>query len=104
MILDLDRLTIVAGGLTYKLVRVEEPKPKRTIGERIRAYREAAGLTVQQLAEKTECPLSTMQQMEAGPSFDIHPNFLGRLAKELGIEVRCLTEDVPTSIQIGATT
>jgi transcriptional regulator with XRE-family HTH domain len=68
-------------------------KNRKALGEGIRKYRKAAGLTQEKLAERIDINPVYMGQIERGykvPTVDV----LLRLAKALGVRVRDLVADL----------
>lgn len=75
-----------------------EPDPdwilqgRRAIGERVRAQREYANLTQEQLAHQTGIPRLTIQRIESGAT-DARVGWLMRISRRLGVSLPTLLED-----------
>jgi transcriptional regulator with XRE-family HTH domain len=77
----------------FRLMAVAVPKHRRVLAERIRAYRKAAGLSQERLAEKADLSAVFVSHVECGignPSFDT----LVTLSKALKVRLRDLVVDL----------
>jgi transcriptional regulator with XRE-family HTH domain len=69
------------------------PKPRLAIGRRLKALREAAGLTQQQLATRAGLSVSNLSQLEQGQKEDPRISTLIALAGAMGISVAAFVEE-----------
>lgn len=75
-----------------------EPTPdwiiqkRRAIGARVRAEREYANLTQEELAHQTGIPRLTIQRVESGAT-DARIGWLMRIARRLDLSLRSLLDD-----------
>jgi len=63
------------------------------LGEKIRAARKKRGLTLDQLAEKTESSKSYIWELENRPVVRPSADKIGRIADQLGLTVEYLLDD-----------
>ncbi len=66
--------------------------PKATFGERLRAYRVAAGLTRKELARRAQLPIHVVEYYDGGKSGDPQWSKVRRLALVLGVGLLGLEE------------
>ena len=70
-----------------------KPQYRRTLGGRIRAYRNKADLTIEKLAEKADLHPNFIGEVERG-NYDISVGSLIKIAKALGVRLRDLVADL----------
>jgi len=66
----------------------------QSLGQRIKFYREAAGLSQQELADSLKVTQSSVQQWESGNS-NVQSKRIPLIAKTLGITEKDLASDMP---------
>lgn len=74
--------------------------PPNTMGEKIRALRKAAGLTLEQLADATESSKSYIWELENRPTSRPSAEKIQRIAKVLGVIPEFLTDDDRTEASV----
>jgi transcriptional regulator with XRE-family HTH domain len=83
--------------------RLTEKKRDENFGPRIRRLRQQAGLTLQQLSERTGLAFSTISKVEKSQISPTYENIL-RLADGLGVDVALLFSDRPETMTSGRRT
>lgn len=70
-----------------------KPDYRRKIGQRIRAYRHEAGLTIEKLAERADLHHNFIGELERG-KYDLSVGALIKIARALRIRARDLLVDI----------
>ena len=79
--------------LDFGVLTLMPEKDLPPIAKRLRALRDARGLTQQELAFQSGLSISIVAQLEQGGKLDPRVSTLTALAKALGVGIQDLTED-----------
>jgi transcriptional regulator with XRE-family HTH domain len=69
------------------------------LGEKIRSARKKLGLTLDQLAERTESSKSYIWELENRPAVRPSADKIGRISEQLGLTVEYLLDDEQTEMK-----
>jgi XRE family transcriptional regulator, regulator of sulfur utilization len=80
-------------GFLFSWREMSEPHHRRILGNKIRAYRNQAGLTQEKLAERADLHHNFIGEVERG-NMEISLTSLLKIAKALKIKVRDLVDEL----------